>query len=303
MDKDISYSAKFSVKCLLYLERQLRKRRRKLSMANRDESLDQTATISASYENSSNNGSCLIGLESLAKGDASFIGDKGDMCNESKVFNGPEGSRPKKSLFEITSVESTGNRGESGGIEAEDAELDETLTDIQEVSSTFEDKSKGFSVSAVEESAKDKILSSNSNGSDVSQAHTSSVGLTSRFKIVKVARAEPYRRGRWSCQEFMDTSSEIKPPDRNVSEPRLIASNVHHAYSLAQENRDQTKLDRKDLEQKLLPESGQNAHDGQYNINSSEPTSGTSDKVAVSNKSLIESLESQAEQLANFVEG
>lgn len=293
MDKDTSYAAKFIVKCLLYFERQLRKRRHKLSMANLDESLHQTATNSTTFEKSSNNGSYVMGVESIGQNETSVGNERGIICNENKVFNGPEGGRPKKSLFEITSVESTSNRGESGGIE--DGELDETLTDIQEISSPLADKLEVFNEFTGEETARDKSASANSNGSEVSQTHTSGVGLTSRFKIVKVARAEPYRRGRWSCQEFMDTSSENKASDRSVSESRVTQT---------QETRDQTKQDKRDNETKLLLYPGPNGNDSQNFVNnSSELTSETRGGAVASDESFIESLQSEAASLANFMEG
>ena len=310
MDKDISYAAKLIAKCLLFVERQLKRRRHKSSMASRDESLHQTATNSAIYEASSGNGSYMVDLKSVRQNDTSVEFEKGDMCNENKVFNGPESGRPKKSLFEITNVENTGNRGDGGGIDLEDAELDETLIDLHDTNSPFEAKDGIWDDSTVEELTRDKNPSGNSNGSEVSHTPASAVGLPSRFKIVKVARAEPYKRGRWACQEFMDTTSESKLPDRNVSDAKIASGNTN-TYSLAHENRDNsgqstfpTKQERKDVEQKIVSDSTQNGSDIKHSDNNSENTSETRGGVATaSNQSLIESLEAQAENLAHFVEG
>ncbi len=131
-----------------------------------------------------------------------------------KLLNGPE-NRPKKSLFEITSVVNTENenRGEGVGNDVDDSEFDDTLSETQEFTSPT--------------AVRDQRLSSNSNGSEAPSAQTNA---TSRFKIVKIprsARTEPHKRGRWTCQEYFDPP-ETKT-ERTVSDPRLTSSN--HASS------------------------------------------------------------------------
>ena len=306
MDKDKSYIEKFFVKCLLFLERQLQQRRHKLPMANQDESLHQTATLSPRIERLSSDESFY---ESVDHSDQSSVNEKGEMYNELKVLNGSESSRPKKSLFEITRVENTDNRGDSGGIDVEDIELDDTYTDLPEVSSPLENK-EAFRIDSVsEESARDKNPGGSSNGSEVAQAHTSSVGLPSRFKIVKVARAEPYKRGRWKCQENMDNSADSKVPDRNLPEARTSSGNTV-VQSIAQDNRDNsnttpfpTKQERKNVEQKILVDHADIGNDNKTNDNSSTDTiSETRGGIAASNQSLIENLESQSKNLASLVQ-
>ena len=298
MDRNTSYATKFFVKCLLFLERQLQQRRHKLSMANQDESLHQPASRSTTFERLSSNESYF---ESVGHNDTSLINEKGDMGNESKGINGSEGGRPKKSLFEITRVENTDNRGESGGIDNEDVELDDTFTDLPEVSSPLEGGETVRNNSVVEESGSDKNPGSSSNGSEVSQAHTSSVALTSRFKIVKVARAEPYRRGRWTCQEFMDTSSESKISDRNLSETRTTSGVESRDLSCTTSF---SSKERKDGDQKILLDNAENRNDEKNVSNSgAETIPVTRGGVPASSQSLIDRLETQSEHLAHFVEG
>ena len=304
MDKDTSYIPKFIVKCLLFLNRQLRQRRHKWSMATQDESLHQAATRPTPYERSSSKETYLIDFESMDDISTPLASEKGDMCHEGKAFNGSESGRQKKSLFEITRVENTDNRGENGGIDIEDVELDDTFPDMQDVSNPGVASDLTRSVSIPEDSSRDRNLVSSSNGSEISQAHTSSVGLTSRFKIVKVARAEPYTRGRWKCQEYMDTSTENKVTDRNLSETKTTSGNttiqpVVHDSAVSFP----AKQELKNVEQKLSPDHVENTNDNKNCFDSSpESVPETKGGVAASNQALIDNLETQREHLANFVQ-
>eukprot|EP00795_Rhopilema_esculentum_P016497 gene16497-7915_t len=182
--------------------------------------VDKLHLRESAFQTSSSNEPLLFGSVGSGQSNAQVLQDRGDMYTEAKVANGPEGSRPKKSLFEITNVENTDNRGDSVGNEIEDLELDETLSEIHEVSSPTELTDTSRLSLTPEESVGDigeRIPAANANGSEATQIQSSSVSQTSRFKIVKVARAEPYKRGRWACQEFMSESKL----DRNVSEPRI----------------------------------------------------------------------------------
>ena len=241
MDNNTSYAWKIIVKCLLFLERQLRKgrhksRRHKSSMANQDDTPHQTATKPALEALSSATESYLTGVKASSMAIEKGGNDRGEMYTENKLANGPaEGGRPKKSLFEITNVENSENRGDSVGNEVEDSELDDTLSESQEALSPTELKRLG---SPMAQESFGEIKDKNSNGSEVSQTHSSNVGLTSRFKIVKIARVEPYKRGRWACQEFMDSSSEGKL-ERNPSEPKTPGpSNNNASTNYVPESRD-----------------------------------------------------------------
>lgn len=241
MDNNTSYAWKIIVKCLLFLERQLRKgrhksRRHKSSMANQqDDTTHQTATKPALEALSLGNESSLTGVKASSMAIEKGGNDRGEMCAENKIANGPaEGGRPKKSLFEITNVENSENRGDSVGNEVDDSELDDTLSESQEALSPTELKRLS---SPIAQESLGEIKDKNSNGSEVSQTHSSTVGLTSRFKIVKIARVEPYKRGRWACQEFMDSSSEGKL-ERNPSEPKTPGPNNNAPTNYVPESRD-----------------------------------------------------------------
>lgn len=91
----------------------------------------------------------------------------------------------KKSAFEITSVTETRahSRGDSNGYDLED--LNESdVTEIQV--ETIEHSSTG-----------------NGNGG-------------SRFKVVKIQRSEPYRRGRWLCHDFEQPSTTSSTSTSNT---------------------------------------------------------------------------------------
>ena len=179
-----------------------------------------------------------------------------------------------------------------------------SFPDIQDVSSPLVASDLIRSVSISEDSSRDKNLVSSSNGSEISQTHTSGVGLTSRFKIVKVARAEPYTRGRWKCQEYMDTSTENKVPDRNPSETKTTSGNttiqpVVHDITVSLP----AKQELKNVEQKLSPDHAENTNDNKNCFDSSpESVPETRGGVAASNQALIANLETQRDNLANIVQ-
>eukprot|EP00794_Sanderia_malayensis_P010871 gene10871-12027_t len=148
-----------------------------------------------------------------------------------KLLNGPE-NRPKKSLFEITSVVNTENesRGEGLGNEVEDSEFDDTLSETQEfnITSPTTTPTRHPRHSSV----------SSANGNETTSGSQTNTNATSRFKIVKIprtARSEPHKRGRWTCQEFFDPPQESKI-ERTASESRLppvaaTSATTNHANS------------------------------------------------------------------------
>lgn len=99
----------------------------------------------------------------------------------------------KKSAFEITSVTETRahSRGDSNGYDLED--LNESdVTEIQV--ETIDHPSTG-----------------NGNGG-------------SRFKVVKIQRSEPYRRGRWLCHDFDQPSTTSSTSNADTREVPSSAS-------------------------------------------------------------------------------
>ncbi len=244
MDRQLLQRIHFLAECQVFLKREVFKRRRRhkslcsCQMAmNNDNKLDRGGT-SRLKELSSEEPL----LKELSSGEhGSFVrfetdihGNEGVDHVPEKHLYGPE-NRPKKSLFEITSVVNTenDNRGESVGNEIEDSELDDTLSETQETPTTV---------------FRDQRLSSNPNGSEAPSLHTNT-NATSRFKIVKIprtARSEPHKRGRWTCQEYFDP-----PPETKIerSEQRISLNNASSKQITDSSNYHQGKLEKTSSEQ------------------------------------------------------
>ena len=133
--------------------------------------------------------------EDTSKGDGS-LGERdlpiSELDDSDKVISTSD-KRTKKSLFEITSVVNTENdfsRGESMGNDVEDSELDDTLSETPEASTPNEPAPDVSSKNATN--------------------HHGQSSATSRFRIVKITRPEPYKKGRWTCHEFSDSPPENK---------------------------------------------------------------------------------------------
>ncbi|KAK3094859.1 hypothetical protein FSP39_007157 [Pinctada imbricata] len=128
----------------------------------------------------------------------------------------------KKSTFKITSI--TKNRGGSGETTNTDADgdslddLDETVeSHTEDVSSEILDNSKYDDVmdqySPLDESIghESDIANHKEHSKEKSDVHST------RFKVVKIETKEPFRRGRWTCRDSLDTpvaeKSETKLPE------------------------------------------------------------------------------------------
>ena len=142
----------------------------------------------------------------------------------------------KKSTFKITSV-TKNSRGGSGEVTIADADVD-SLDDLDEtVESHTEDASSEIldnskyddgvdQFSPLDESiGHESELTSGKENKEKSDVHST------RFKVVKIETKEPFRRGRWTCRDSLDTpvgeKSETKlneEKDRNSGNSSACSS-------------------------------------------------------------------------------
>jgi len=140
--------------------------------------------------------------------------------------------KANKSLFEITRVES---HGESAG--GEDSELDDTLSETHDSSSTsvsetlakqkLDNNNKPIDTLSptskpltVETSS--LLTSTTSSACSTPSGHTPSGSQitepTSRFRIVKILKEKPYDKGKWAISDFKD-SQKHKDDSTSVENP------------------------------------------------------------------------------------
>ncbi|XP_061180088.1 TSC22 domain family protein 1-like [Saccostrea echinata] len=168
--------------------------------------------------------------------------------NDSKVVvgankHGAEGVHKKKT-FKITSV--TKNRG--GSSEAQIGELDgDSLEDLDETveSHTEDASSEILDGSKYEDVGDQSPLEDNTFTTDVEAEAGKEVKdkgdqhTVTRFKVVKVETKEPFRRGRWTCRDSLDTPAMADASDTKVSTKEKdkvnsgnssACSSVHYDY-------------------------------------------------------------------------
>ena len=128
-------------------------------------------------------------------------------------------SRTNKSLFAITREES---HGESVG--GDDSELDETLSESHDSSSTS-------ILDNIKQSDTEKFSDSIPSTSSIPTNTTSATPVTqsseppSRFRIVKISKSKPYGKGKWEISDFKDSqkqtdTTEATPQPHMVTRPR-----------------------------------------------------------------------------------
>lgn len=135
----------------------------------------------------------------------------------------------KKSSFQITSVSAV--KHSDGDADSMD-DLDETHT--EDASSEVLDWSKTTDIEPDPSSTEETL-------GFVAEAIKERSDTTSRFKVVKIASKEPFKRGRWVCSDFSDEPSADRDKEKGtsdikkeedfsvpVSENSSAASSVHY---------------------------------------------------------------------------
>lgn len=131
--------------------------------------------------------------------------------------------KSNKSLFEITRVEA---HGESVG--GDDSELDDTLSEAHSSTSVLESIAKDLDIEKTDSKIEKKgklnievpsskpltietsntlataITSASSTPSNHTPPLTQSVDPPSRFRIVRITKPDPYKKGKWDISEFQD---------------------------------------------------------------------------------------------------
>jgi hypothetical protein len=153
------------------------------------------------------------------------------------LVNATNLTNKKKSSFQITSVTAVKHSEVHEGDADSMDDLDETHT--EDVSSEVLDWSKTTDIEPDPSSAEETLSNLGCLVVEVAIIKERT-DTTSRFKVVKIASKEPFRRGRWWCSDFSDDSTADRDKERAssdvkneefsvpVSENSSAASSVHY---------------------------------------------------------------------------
>lgn len=162
---------------------------------------------------------------------------KKEMTREDMELNIPRGSlklkavdpMPKKKSFEITGVVVAKVAIDHGNEECDSLDdVDETCeTHTEDVSSDILDLSKNTDIEPDPSSTEDVSPNLEEPPRDPNRNISD---MTSRFKVVKIETREPFKRGRWTCLDFLDPPAEKL--DKGVEEAgsgnSSAASSIHY---------------------------------------------------------------------------
>lgn len=147
----------------------------------------------------------------------------------------------KKSGFQITRVVDRGHVGaDEGDVSVDD--LDDTCeTRTEDVSSDILDLSKNTDIEAepssseettpsymTEEACREGVKSTLSR-QEVNKLNTGpAADMQSRFKVVKIESKEPFRRGRWTCLDYLDPLNVEKVAEDDSSANSSASSSLQY---------------------------------------------------------------------------